>query len=414
MKDVEGRSLLFHAVTLQDKEIVRILLVQGADPNIADDSDLSPLQVACEPRNEQAIIKLLLDGGAHPDTLCHGGLTLLHHATFHGRLRTMEILLSNRADPNLLRATSKLVLSDLTGQSLHDSALHTAIASERPHIAQLLINHGADVNIRDVCGATTLHLAVDYSSSDSPVRLGLIDLLLDAGADVNAKRDDSRTALHVATCHVRCLRRIKVLCGRGVDVTMKDSNEETALQYVDRLPVSEVDRRRMTNVLKTAGNHINIPKSTRESLKEKHDAVELDWYQAECKGENDLNASDSDSERATQSSELRASVRCSQPRSKPPMFTVGSSTVGSSGSESSAHVAGAIEIDHDSSDWQDSDDAYIQMLTTESEAERNLSDQRQAGTPINRGSSMKVTLRPQNLMASRQKSVTLMLGPCGR
>jgi ankyrin repeat protein len=57
------------------------------------------------------------------------------------------------------------------------------------NVVEYLINHGADVNIRDNHGYTALIWASRFGHID------IVRQLLDAGADVNASDDEGETAL---------------------------------------------------------------------------------------------------------------------------------------------------------------------------------------------------------------------------
>jgi hypothetical protein len=60
-------------------------------------------------------------------------------------------------------------------------------------IVQLLISYGADVNLKDGEGETSLHLAASYGCP-----LEIIELLLEKGADINAQNAESKTPLQLA------------------------------------------------------------------------------------------------------------------------------------------------------------------------------------------------------------------------
>jgi hypothetical protein len=67
--------------------------------------------------------------------------------------------------------------------------LHVAVATQNLHLAQFLLEHGADVNARDATDRTPLHYAVNRRD------LELIRLLLDAKADPDAKDSAGQTPL---------------------------------------------------------------------------------------------------------------------------------------------------------------------------------------------------------------------------
>ena len=67
---------------------------------------------------------------------------------------------------------------------------------------QLLIAAGANVNKKEVCGYTPLHLAVKMNNTES------VDALLEAGADVETKTDRKQhsfwplTSTKLALCNL--------------------------------------------------------------------------------------------------------------------------------------------------------------------------------------------------------------------
>jgi len=70
--------------------------------------------------------------------------------------------------------------------------LHYAATNNHKDVAELLLDHGADVNEKDNEGATPLHWAARDGCNESA------DLLLAHRADVNAKDNSGNTPLHTA------------------------------------------------------------------------------------------------------------------------------------------------------------------------------------------------------------------------
>ena len=96
---------------------------------------------------------------------------------------------------------------------------------------RLLLDGGADANLRNEAGATALM----WAAND----LEKTRLLLDRGADVNARSEDSRTALLIAAGQFGCREVVKLLLDRGADIKVKSpglGGDMTALSEAARLP----------------------------------------------------------------------------------------------------------------------------------------------------------------------------------
>ena len=80
----------------------------------------------------------------------------------------------------------------------YDSPLASALIRSHFRVADLLLEHGGDLNVRGTGGRTPLHtllLHTDYDKKDS--LLAGVRLLVKRGADVNARDEDDRTPLHI-------------------------------------------------------------------------------------------------------------------------------------------------------------------------------------------------------------------------
>ncbi|XP_063692783.1 poly [ADP-ribose] polymerase tankyrase-2-like [Bolinopsis microptera] len=108
------------------------------------------------------------------------------------------------------------------------SPLHGAARNNRVELAKLLLQHGADVNTKSNNGYTLLHEAAHNN------RVEVAKLLLQHGADVNTKSNNGYTLLHgAARCNT--VEVAKLLLQHGADISTKDIDNESALQYMQKI-----------------------------------------------------------------------------------------------------------------------------------------------------------------------------------
>ena len=88
---------------------------------------------------------------------------------------------------------------------------------------QLLLDHGADVRLRDGSGNTLLHKAITFEQNSLALKL------IDRGVDVSATNKVGATALHYA---VRAGNQamVELLLSKGADIEVKDSAGSTPVE----------------------------------------------------------------------------------------------------------------------------------------------------------------------------------------
>ncbi len=183
-----GDTALIIAVKDNNKNMVQLLLDHGANPNIKNDDGFTALFYIRDDNLDIAldIIKLLIEYGA--DLNVKGGvgleITFLMSVGCNNQddgIKIVQFLLDHGADVHA---------KDSSGCTALFYAVKEAWAEEDFELVKLLIEYGADVNVR--CGKnlqTPLMCAYEIE---------IVQFLLDHGADVHAKDRFGKTALQRA------------------------------------------------------------------------------------------------------------------------------------------------------------------------------------------------------------------------
>ncbi|KAI0410672.1 ankyrin repeat-containing domain protein [Xylaria grammica] len=152
--------------------------------------------------------------------------SVLHLACYFGVSSWVEQLLGKRHRPSH-RAIAKLLRG--RNSKIHvrdpeqgDTALVLAAWRGHADVLSLLLDSGADVNVRNRDGETALMRAGRWDD-EATVRL-----LLDRGADVNMRSKDGETALMSASRWGN-EAAVRLLLDRGADINMRSKHGETAL-----------------------------------------------------------------------------------------------------------------------------------------------------------------------------------------
>ena len=116
-----------------------------------------------------------------------------------------------------------------------ETALHVALRRGHVAVAQLLLEHGADVDARDDAGFTPLLLASREGHA------ALVRILFEHGADTEARDNDKRTSLFLAVedDHVET---VHILLEHGADTEAREENDISPLEHASMAGFLEIAR----------------------------------------------------------------------------------------------------------------------------------------------------------------------------
>ena len=233
--------------------VAQLLLERGADVNTRRNDHQTPLHLASY-LGIVEIVRLLLDHGADPEANAEGnvGSKPLHMVSY-GKYRSQEdgvrvaqLLLERGADVN-------------TRRNDHWTSLHAASYLGIVEIVRLLLDHGADpeANAEGDVGSKPLHFVSfgEYRSQEDGVRVA--QLLLEHGVDVNTRRNNRWTPLHIASLLGK-FEIAQVLIDHSAEVDAVDDIGETPLHNVSQGKYeSQEDGVRIAQLLLDHGADVN-------------------------------------------------------------------------------------------------------------------------------------------------------------
>jgi ankyrin repeat protein len=206
-----GDTPLINSVFFGNLENVQYLLENGANVQLKNYDGNNSILVwpILDKDDDEAILKLLLQYGANINEKDSANETPLHIAILFGRNKHVSMLLDNGVDVNvkgvngmtpvayvmeskvsensismlqkLIDGGADLNIKDIENQ---ESPLDDAVYYGKPEFVRILLENGADPNIRDRFGETPI-FEVCKLKLDTGTQI--IDLLLDYGADINAR-----------------------------------------------------------------------------------------------------------------------------------------------------------------------------------------------------------------------------------
>jgi len=270
VRDKRGQTPLHQACSRGRKDMAEFLIAKGAHVNLKDKDGQTPLHLAAN-RGHKEILELLIDNGAEIDIRENRwSSSALLNAAVRGQKEAVELLLQKGADIEVRNGDglTPLHLTAGYGSTIHTDViqlllekgaeietrghvdctpLQTAVAVGRKEVAELLLAHGAKLNVTSKYFGTPAHHAMKDNHRDA-VRWAIskgIDIppmhqaayfgeadkvrsLLGKGADVNHKDIAKFTPLHCAVLG-RNKEIVQLLIDNGADLGARSCGDITPL-----------------------------------------------------------------------------------------------------------------------------------------------------------------------------------------
>jgi ankyrin repeat protein len=248
--DDTGRTALHYAAEAGSEEMVALLLLAGADVARVDGQGDTPLHLAVGKGHDPAA-RALLEAGADPNVRNNKGCNCLHQLAdlfltdmTPAHLRLANALLAAGGDLGALdhRGLNPLVAAAATGNipvaavfvsrgakvdAENGAALRQALLFEDDDMTDLLLKAGAAPGLAGEDGERPLHLAAQEGFVHG------VRALLNHGADIETRNIDGETPLLVAV-RMRRYDVAALLIERGADVASRDQYGNTAEALADQ------------------------------------------------------------------------------------------------------------------------------------------------------------------------------------
>ncbi|XP_053731295.1 ankyrin-3-like isoform X4 [Synchiropus splendidus] len=277
-----GLSPLSVAIHYDNQKLALLLLEQGASPMSIAKNGYSPLHIAAK-KNQMDIATALLEYGASPEATTAQGINPVHMAAQEGNVDIVSLLLSKNANINAHTRVQHSLKSHTLIKTPNDlwklyivylcvflqsglTPLHLAAQENKVNVAEVLLNHRADVNVRTMTGYTPLHVAAHYGNAK------MANFLLQNNAMVDYITKNGYTPLHQAAqqghTHI-----VNLLLQHGASANELTVNGNTPLSLAQRLGyISVVDTLRpvtaegLANMSAPEKHKINVPETLNEFL----------------------------------------------------------------------------------------------------------------------------------------------------
>lgn len=235
-----GSTALVIAVTFDHTEISLLLIESGADLEVKIDDGSTVLHAAAF-YGRLEIVRALLDKGVNTSARTNDGSTALSIVMmpFDDLMPFYKIIEGALApagfeiDYDLLKKNRPKIAEmlqesggDVSSNSIKAELVGNAVVLGNKEEVKKYLAEGMDLNQAvNEDGSTALQVAAVFDRTEIAL------LLIENGADIEVKKDDGATALHVASFFGR-VELVKALLEKGADKTVKTNDGASALDSV--------------------------------------------------------------------------------------------------------------------------------------------------------------------------------------
>ena len=260
-KNEHGQTALGLAAAKREDAIVDLLLKRGADPAVLDGNGRLTLEEAARDADSLIFEALLARNPSSKEK---------KEALFAvASMSVAEVVIPGvsqlpkpayREHSNWYRA-AELLLNNGVPVDVRDeensTPLITAAAYGQRELFELFLERGADINATDKYGNTALIAAAcECAQATMPSTCEIVQTLIERGADINARNRQGRTALMNAVIGFGGIDNAKFLIAKGANLNVKDQKGKTALKLA-----TESDHPEAVELLREALSQANSKNS---------------------------------------------------------------------------------------------------------------------------------------------------------
>ncbi|KAF3884934.1 MULTISPECIES: ankyrin repeat domain-containing protein [Nostocales] len=233
-KDEDGKTILMCLVEVGNIDYVKLLVEAGADVNAVDGGYDFALQIATRMAWQEAFDYLAPLTSPELREISEKSLPkwFIYHQkknnyaveafvddAFFGNINVVSNAISQGIDVNAISSNG-------------EAALHKAIRNNQLSVVRILLEAGANPNLKEesIQGYTPLMIALNSAKISHEI----FQALLEAGADINSSSSQGETVLMLAVFKLNT-KAVRQLLELGADFNAKDENNFTALAVAEEL-----------------------------------------------------------------------------------------------------------------------------------------------------------------------------------